>query len=633
MLLAALGLWWWALADTNLGATGAVGLINAFPTAFYLAVALVVIAVVLALLWAPFSRLACTAGLVTFVFVIYGTPALLYSEPQYAWVYKHLGVIRYLELHGSTDRSIDIYQNWPGFFAANAWLARATGMDPGAYAAWAPVFFDLCLLAAVLYALGGIITNPRRRYGVAFMWLLGSWIGQDYLAPQAMSIVLVVVVLGMVLRIGAAGGWDREPKTRLGRSADGWRSRAAEWAHRLVRSPAAARQVHDPPRPVPALGRRDRTVGIVLILLLSAAIITSHQLSPGTLLLDLVVLVAFTGWRRLWLVIVAIGIGEIAWLLLAWPSVSKFGLFNVVGPVSPQVSRGTPLAALAVVQDASRAMGIAFWLLGLAGVVRMLRRVGGDPASPAAVGAFALSPYLIVPLQSYGGEASLRAYLFSLPWLALLALEGIWPSGRLAGTAPNKVRPRESSAARTGPARRRGEVDTPGQWGLRGARHRPWLLFVVAPLLAVGLMISYYGYALTNQMTTSDVAAATWVEQNVPSSAIVYSFSPSFPNKLTARYPAITYYSLTLTDDRHTLADLAVPARRADSVRNALSATGARTIYLVVTPSMHNYDRLNGVIPEPDITAVVKDLRAAPDFTIVYDRGGSTVFRYSPPAP
>jgi hypothetical protein len=633
LLVAGIVAWWRALADTNLSATGGVGLLNAFPVTFYLAVALVVGAVVLTLVWAPFSRLACSAGLVTFVLVIFGTPAVLYSEPQYAWVYKHIGVIRYLELHGSVNRSVDIYQNWPGSFAANAWLAKATGLDPLRYAAWAPVFFDLCLLAAVLYAFGGIISSPRRRYGAAFLWLVGSWIGQDYLSPQAMTVVMVVVVLGVVLRIGGAGGWNSEPRTDLGRFADALRGRAARRIHRFVRSSRPLGSGASATSAASHLDRRDRIIGIALILLLSAAIITSHQLSPGTMLFDLILLVIVTGWRRLWPIILVIGIGEIAWILLAWPVVSKFGLLTIDGPVTPVVSRGVPLAGVALVQDASRAMGIAFWVLALTGVVRMLRRVGGDPASPAAIGALALCPYLVIPVQSYGGEAALRAYLFSLPWLAVLSLEAIWPSGARVDVGGDPVRSHETPGTSAEEIRAGTHATGPQFHGLQGLRHRPWLVAIVAPVLVVGLLFSYYGYALSNEMTASDVVAATWVEQNVPADATVVLFGPSLPNRLTARYPLVNYYGLTLATEPTTVAEMRIPGQGANAVRGALAATGRKTIYLVVTPSMGNYDRLNGLFSDAQMSAVVKELHSAPDFKPVYDQGGSFVFRWSRPAP
>ena len=72
------------------------GLVDVFPATFYLAIACVVAALVVALVATRLSRSAVFAGLGVLIFVIYGTPAVVFAQPQYAWVYKHLGVIRYL---------------------------------------------------------------------------------------------------------------------------------------------------------------------------------------------------------------------------------------------------------------------------------------------------------------------------------------------------------------------------------------------------------------------------------------------------------------------------------------------------------------------------------------------------------
>ena len=69
--------------------------------------------------------------------MIHGTAPLLFAEPRYAWTYKHIGVVQYINLHGALDASIDIYHNWPGFFALAAWFGRIAGINtPLAYAAW-----------------------------------------------------------------------------------------------------------------------------------------------------------------------------------------------------------------------------------------------------------------------------------------------------------------------------------------------------------------------------------------------------------------------------------------------------------------------------------------------------------------
>ena len=641
LLVAALGLWWWAVHHTNPAEMAGFGLIDAFPAAFYLAVACVVAALVVAVVAERLSRTAVFAGFGTLILVIYGTPAVVFAEPQYAWVYKHLGVIRYLAAHGTSNRVIDIYQNWPGFFAANAWLARATGMDPGAFAAWAPVFFEVCLLAAVLYVLGGIIADPRRRYAAAVLWQLGSWVGQDYLSPQAMGVVLVIVALGVVLRIGVAGGWDRAPLTPLGDLGDRWRARAGVLFATVVRVPAAAdpdttapsdaATPSDPPTPSDAPGypRADRIAGLVLFFVLAVGVITSHQLSPVMLILSLAVMTLVTGWRRLWPVIVVVVGIEAAWLLLAWTTLQKFGLLDIGGPVTPiQAGTGSPLAGVTLVQNDARAIGIAFWMLAAVGVVRMLRRTGTDLGRSAAVVVLAITPYVIVPVQSYGGEAGLRAYLFSLPWLAVLALEAIWPSG-MPRQVPAKDAPDQAGDV---PAERAAALISPA---------RPWLLAILAPVLAGALIVAYYGQGLADWMSTSDVVAAEWVDTNAPAGSIVYSLSPGLPDKSTARYPLVRSGADALTDTEITLKPLLSPSTRVNGVRTALNTMPAGSApylvhipaqvdYLVITPSERNYARLEGLMTPAQIDGLVADLRRASDFSVVYDHDGSVIFRYIP---
>ncbi len=670
LLVVGLALWWWAVQSTNLSAMAGLGLINAFPAAFYVAVALVVGSMVLALVARRLSRTAVLASFGALILVIYGTPAVLFSEPEYAWVYKHLGVIRYIEAHGSTNRAIDIYQNWPGFFAANAWLARATGMDPGAYAAWAPVFFELCLLAGVLYALGGFIADPRRRYAAAFVWQLGSWIGQDYLSPQAMGIVLVVVALGIVLRIGFAGGWDRDAVTVLGRTADRLRDRAESLALAGVRVPREARDApassgsEDDGVEAATYPRRDRVVGVVLFAVLAVAVIISHQLSPVMLILSLVVLVGFTGWRRLWLLIAAVVVAEGVWVALAWSTVQRFGLLNIDGPVTPvQAGTGSPMSGVSLVQNDARVIGVAFWVLAAIGIVRMLRRSGTDPTRPAAVVALGFTPYLIVPVQSYGGEAGLRAYLFSLPWLAVLALEAIWPSGTRRVAEPDE----QPAAVRTtsvdwaaallaleaiwpSGTRRVAEPDeqpaavrtTSVGWAAAlTAPRRPWLLAILGPILACLLLVAYYGQALVDWMSTSDVTAAAWVDTNAPAGSIIYALSPGLPDKSTARYPLLRSAAVALTDTETILRPLLIPSQRVNGVRAALNTIPAarapylknippQVDYLVITPSQRNYARLEGLMSPSQIDGLVSALRAASDFSVVYDHAGSIIFRYVP---
>src|SRR6266516_3225207 len=53
--------------------------------------------------------------------MLYGTAPLVYSQGRYSWLYKTIGVVQYVNVNGRLNSTIDIYQNWPGFFAFAAW--------------------------------------------------------------------------------------------------------------------------------------------------------------------------------------------------------------------------------------------------------------------------------------------------------------------------------------------------------------------------------------------------------------------------------------------------------------------------------------------------------------------------------
>src|SRR5207253_4125007 len=79
--------------------------------------------------------------------VVHGTPAIAYGTLRYSWAWKHIGIVDYIQRHGSVNPDIgflDAYHNWPGFFALAALVTRLGGWhDAIGIATWAPVFFEL----------------------------------------------------------------------------------------------------------------------------------------------------------------------------------------------------------------------------------------------------------------------------------------------------------------------------------------------------------------------------------------------------------------------------------------------------------------------------------------------------------
>ena len=65
--------------------------------------------------------------------MMHATVPLLYRTIEYAWTYKHIGVVDLIREYGHLLASNDIYQQWPGFFATMAILSHVAGVDALAF--------------------------------------------------------------------------------------------------------------------------------------------------------------------------------------------------------------------------------------------------------------------------------------------------------------------------------------------------------------------------------------------------------------------------------------------------------------------------------------------------------------------
>ena len=417
VIAVALGAWALALGATDLSQLSGYGLLAALPAAYFLALALVSVGFALEAA-RPQPRAALLAGhVVALVVMLHATTALLYPEPRYAWTYKHLGVIDYLAVHGTVDRSIDVYQNWPGFFALNAWFSELTGIAPIDYAAWAQLGFGLANVAVVVFALRGLTRDPRLVWGGAWMFTVANWIGQDYLAPQAFGFVLTMVVLGLIVRCSGA---PTPGYTRLTRRAERLLMRAqlktlhGRWPRRSDGAPC------------PVSPSTAAVIGAVC----SIGVIVSHQLSPVLLILSVAALTVVRRGPPLWVLggLVAL---EALWVLQAWDFIAQhFDLLEFdPGASARPADGGTPLPGATLGANLSRAAILLTMILALAGGLRRLR-AGHWDLVPATL---AIAPFLVLGFQSYDGEGPLRAYLFALPWLAFFGAAACAPGDRARG--------------------------------------------------------------------------------------------------------------------------------------------------------------------------------------------------------
>jgi retron-type reverse transcriptase len=138
---------------------------------------------------------------VALVVILYGTAPLVYSYGRYAWFYKTIGVVQYINANGQLNSHIDIYQNWPGFFALAAWFGKVAGVaSPLGYAKWAQLVFELAALPLLYLAYDALSLTVRQRWVALLLYASSNWIGQDYYSPQGLGTLLSLGVMAIAMR-------------------------------------------------------------------------------------------------------------------------------------------------------------------------------------------------------------------------------------------------------------------------------------------------------------------------------------------------------------------------------------------------------------------------------------------------
>ena len=213
LLPLALALWANGIRNANTSAVDQYGLLPAVPLTYFAGFLVLLVSIGFLLARRELSAPRLALHLATLVFMIHGTAPLVYAEPRFSWAYKHFGIVSRINVYGELDASIDIYNNWPGFFALAAWFGRIAGFDgPLAYAAWAPLFFNLLVCLELWFAFRALPLTDRERWLALFLFAAGNWVAQDYFSPQAMSFVLSVGVFALALH------WlrDKDPPRWVG---------------------------------------------------------------------------------------------------------------------------------------------------------------------------------------------------------------------------------------------------------------------------------------------------------------------------------------------------------------------------------------------------------------------------------
>lgn len=421
LLVSALLLYWvpaLALDDAALDGMGGLGLVSVLPPTTLAGAGLLVV-VFAALLWRGREhRALLLVTLLATVVSLHALPAVIETEPRFATAWQHLGFLDHIERTGTAVPDLDARWSWPGFFAAAAFMAQACGVDDlTEVIRWWPLSLQLLCLAPMFLLARSMRAGWRARWTGVWIFVLGSWVGQDYFSPQGFTHLLYLVFVAVLLV------WFRAPRMLWGRVRPG----EAE--------------------PAPS-DRRQRTVLLGVLLLLYAAVVPSHQLTPFVMLgvLTVLVLVRRCELRGLPLLF---GVVVVVWLgFLAEPYWSGHfdELFGGVGGVGGNV---TSSVSGRIGEGSSAHRLVLYARVALAGSVMALACYGwwrrrAHRYRERSLLVLTFVPFLGFGMQSYGGEMALRVFMFALPGAALLGSLALFP--RTGASAEERDKDRVSLA-------------------------------------------------------------------------------------------------------------------------------------------------------------------------------------------
>ena len=277
------------------------------------------------------------------------------------------------------------------------------------------------------------------------------------------------------------------------------------------------------------------------------------------------------------------------WLVVpAWPFVSGhitdivggLGSGGVGANLGNRVVSGSPDHKLVV--TARLVQSAVVWLLaglGILVLVAQRRRV-------RVVGVLALAPFLLLPLQAYGGEMLIRVFLFGLPACAFLVAVFLFS---LCG----------------GPA-----------W--RGVA-----LGAVLVVLAAATVLTRYGNERGEHFSADEVATYSWVAQHTRPGATIVTFDQNTPWRWQ-RYSTDTWLSVEDAEPGPRWEEAVTPERVLREIEDS-EATGPA--YVVYTRAQQAMAELSGNISAGALDRTVSALDNDQRFEVVHRNTDGVVWR------
>ncbi len=477
-----LALWYESLKGIHPYSGTALGISNELPAAWWLGLLMVVAAIATEAVRQRPRSATLFLGTVSLAVILHGTLPAVETAPRFDAAYSIAGFTNQLARTGITLPLVDARMSWPSLFAGAGMAARAMGIQPIWFLRWAPLVLNLVYLLPLKVIANATLREPRAQWLALSIFLAGNWIDQDYFSPQGVDLFLYLAVIAILVKTFS---------TRRSQPA---------FVRRVIGQPEFERVTHRfrvfarmPNRAAPveelgvALESTTSFALFALILLVCAAIVTSHQFTPLALCVVLVALAAVGRiyLKTLWLIVAVFIFAWLSWLGYKYWAGHLSQIFGGVGQVNTVISSSvnTRLASASpdrlLVQHSRIAVSIVIWAGALFSFWWHWRR----GVSQWTLFVLMATPALVALANSYGGEVALRILLFSLAPGAIL----------IAGLTDSRVASRISLG----------------------------VFVAIAVVLLGAFPLVRYGNEGFEAMAPSDVSGAAWISQHVPAGSVV----------------------------------------------------------------------------------------------------------------
>lgn len=402
-LAGATALWWLSVHNASLDAAGPTGVIGVIGWPYVAALGVVAAVAALQLVRRRPDALVLAAAALLLTLFLYGYVNFADGEASVPTGWLHVGFARFITDHHASFTGLDARADWPALFAVAAVLVKLAGVpDASTFLQLSPVFYNAAAIAPLLIIARYVTRSRRTAWLAVFLYLGANWFQQDYFSPQATVFLLYLTTLATLLWAARSATVPPLAGGRMGKVLRAWRR---------IPSP-------------PAGTSSGQALGVeAALVVLAAAIVVSHQLTPVSLIITtlLFVVTGYTRYRRLWLITALLFVVWFSYGATDFWSGHLSTVFGDLGRLganlnSGVVSRVTGDPTYQLMQNVRLGWSLLYLVLGVLGWWSIRRR-----PDALLLGLLVASAGSLVAMQSYGGEVVLRVFVYASPLLAPLA--------------------------------------------------------------------------------------------------------------------------------------------------------------------------------------------------------------------